>query len=292
MTLQKNRVLAKPYVAFGLVLFIKTVICRRLLAGIRVPLLFLLASSPLWVSSIVLGSYVAVVSCTHDASGATLVTQDETLVTAFQQGAIVLGFDSIPPNGGGGSAGATGFPIEVASQLLDQFIGVGVVFSSTGGPVGVVSAEGLPNESDPHSPFNGIGGSEPGTPLPKLNYLEPIHIDFVVPGTTTPATTTRVGAWNDPTGSLIQLDVFDSIGNLLDSIQADQGFFVGIENPSIASATFSHVSTQSASGFSLDDVTFDNVIVPEPTTFTLCALGLLGIGVVANRRHRKQAIHS
>lgn len=185
----------------------------------------------------------------------TLVTKDQTIVTAFQRGGTVLNFDSISPNGGGGSNGNTGTPIQLDSQLTDQFASEGVIFSSTAGAVGVVSVEGLSNETDATSPFNLIGGSSAGTTLPELDYFQPITLQFVLPNTTTPAVTSSVGAWNDPTGSRILLSVFDLNGDLLESVQADEGFFIGITNTSIASATFSFISTQSESGFSLDDVT-------------------------------------
>ena len=97
------------------------------------------------------------ISVSSQTWAATVVTTDPTVVATFQAGASVLGFDAIPPNGGGGSFGNTGKPIQPESQLTDQFSNVGVIFSSTGGAVGVVGVEGLPNESDATSPFNLIG---------------------------------------------------------------------------------------------------------------------------------------
>ena len=210
----------------------------------------------------------------------TIVTTDQAAVTAFQSGTSVIGFDALPPNGGGGSSGNTGTPIQTESQLTDQFADLGVIFSSTGGPVGVVFAP-----SDAVSPSNVIGGSSVGSTLPVLNYFEPITLQFVLPNTTTPAVTSSVGAWNDPTGSRIQLSVFDINGVLLESVQADQGFFVGISNPLIASATFSYVSTQSVHGFSLDDVTIGNVsAVPAPAAVWLFGSGLIGLIGLARRK--------
>ncbi len=211
---------------------------------------------------------------------ASIVTTDQNIVDTFQTGASVLGFDALMANGGGGSNGNTGTPIQPESQLTDQFLNLGVIFSSTGGTVGVVGAPG-----DAVSLFNVIGGSSLGNTLPVLNYFEPITLQFVSPNTTTPATTTKVGAWNDPTGSLIQLSVFDINGNLLESIQANQGFFIGISNPLIASATFNYVSSQSVNGFSLDDVTFGSVsAVPVPAAVWLFGSGLLGLIGIAKRK--------
>ncbi|MEJ2407659.1 MAG: VPLPA-CTERM sorting domain-containing protein [Candidatus Thiodiazotropha sp.] len=211
---------------------------------------------------------------------ATIVTTDQNIVDTFQSGASILGFDALPPNGGGGSSGNTGTPIQPESQLADQFLDLGVIFSSTGGSVGVVGAP-----SDAVSPSNVIGGSSIGSTLPVLNYFEPISLQFVSPNTTTPSTTIKIGAWNDPTGSLIQLSVFDINGNLLESAQADQGFFIGISNPLIASATFSYISTQSVNGYSLDDVTFGAVsVVPVPAAAWLFGSGLIGLVCAAKRK--------
>ena len=62
----------------------------------------------------------------------------------------------------------------------------------TGGPAGVVGLQGLPNQSDARSPYNVIGGSDPVGGTPRLNYFEPIVIDFVAPGTSIPATTEAI----------------------------------------------------------------------------------------------------
>ena len=190
------------------------------------------------------------------ASAASLVTLDPSSVAAFQSGHTVLGFDSLPGNGGGGSAGNTGVPIEPASQVTDNFLSQGVRFSSSGGPAGVVSVQGLINEGDAHSPFNVLAGSALLESVPVLDYFTPIQLDFVCPDSTLPTCAERVGAWNDPTGSRIRLEVFDAGGALLESVEADQGYFLGIQRAGIARAVFSLVSSQGSWGFSLDDVTF------------------------------------
>jgi hypothetical protein len=147
---------------------------------------------------------------------------------------------------------------------------LGVIFSSTGGPIAAISVQGLANESDAHSPFNIVGGSLPSDSLPTISYVEPINLRFIVCNTITPGYTSRVGAWNDPSGSRIRLKVFDANGVLLDSIEADEGFFVGIIKPNISSACFSFVSRQRTNGFSLDDVTFGPVqAVPTRVDYLL-----------------------
>lgn len=227
------------------------------------------------VSALCAAALLAAIPASRAAS---LVTTDQVAVASFQAGASVLGFDGLPPNGGGGSAGGTGVGIQPASQLTDQFIGLGVRFSSSGGPVGVVGVQGLPNQSDAKSPFNVIGGSKSAAPLPTLDYFQPIVLDFVLADGSTPSTTDRVGAWNDPTGSRIRLSVFDAGGNLLESVEGNQGFFIGISRAGIASASFSYVATQSIAGFSLDDVTFGQVSgVPVPAAGWLMVVGLLAV---------------
>lgn len=185
-----------------------------------------------------------------------LVTTDTNAVAAFQSGGEVLGFDEIPGNGGGVGGGVA---IQSASQLTTNYGQLGIRFSSSGGPVGVVSVKGLSNQSDARSPYNIIGGSVSNGATPVLNYVAPISVQFVQPGTTNLGSMDWVGAWNDPTGSRIRLTVYDAQTNAIDSVLADQGSFVGIRTNGIVRAEFLHVLNQSQSGFSLDDVSFGPV---------------------------------
>ncbi|RZJ10948.1 MAG: hypothetical protein EOP39_07510 [Rubrivivax sp.] len=229
-------------------------------------------------------SAAAVMPAAHAVA---LVTTDASAVAMFQAGGSVLGFDDLPPNGGGGSAGNTGVPIQPASQLSSQFISMGVRFSSDGGPVGIVSVKGLGNQADARSAFNLLGGSNGGGPLPVLDYFRPIVLNFVLADGSTASTTNRVGAWNDPTGSLIRLSVFDMNGSLLESAEAAQGNFIGITHAGIASASFTYVATQSQAGFSLDDVSFGPVSgVPVPPAAWMLGAGLLALGLQRHRTRR------
>jgi len=181
-----------------------------------------------------------------------LVTLDTSLVSAFKSGANVLGFDELPGNSGGAYPGT---PVQPASQVTDHYRNLGVLFSSAGGPIAVIDGNCCPG--DARSVPNLIGGTVLSGPTIVLNYFAPIKLQFVQPGTSTPSTTTRVGAWNDPTGSRIRLSVFDQNDVLLESVDADQRYFLGIQRLGIASATFTFLAQQSIPGFSLDDVTFD-----------------------------------
>ena len=190
---------------------------------------------------------------------ASLVTEDTNAVAAFHAGGEVLGFDELTGISGSGS-GDTGKPIPVASQLRTNYNQLGIQFSSAGGPVGVVSVKGLSNQSDAHSPYNLIGGSASSSGSPVLDYLAPISVQFVQPGTTNTGSVDWIGAWNDPTGSRIRLTAYDVQSNVLDTVLADQGFFVGIKTNGIARADFAYVSTESVVGFTLDDVSFGPVL--------------------------------
>jgi hypothetical protein len=214
-------------------------------------------------------------------------TTDAAQVAAFQSGATVLGFDELAPNTVGGSLqGNTGAPIQAASQLSAQYAAQGVVFSSSGGPLGVISVEGLSNQADAKSPFNVIGGSVLSGGIPVLNYFSPITLVFN-------ALTSKVGAWNDPTGSNVTLSAYNLAGDLIESVTGDQGLFLGIAADGIARAVFTYNVTQGAQGFSLDDVTFVAVPpvspVPLPASALLLLTGLIGLKG-ARRRMTRAAI--
>lgn len=199
---------------------------------------------------------------TQPVQADTLATTDAGEVASFQSGAVVVSFDSFP-----GNAISYFVPITEANRVSDQFQNLGVMFSSTGGPLAAVFAP-----SDARSDPNVVGGSSNG---PIVDYYQPIRVDFVVPGTSNPGVTDRVGAWNDPTGSQIRLSVYSTEGQLLATADANQGFFVGISNvPRIAYAVFTDL-TPGGDGFSLDDITFTTpTTVPEPAGLGVFLLGL------------------
>lgn len=189
-------------------------------------------------------------SATAAAHGSSIVTPDVNAASAWQADCVVIGFDALP----GTTSFAPGFAVPAESQVTDDFVQCACVeFSSTGGPIAVIGVGGTPQAGDAHSQPNIIGGTLVSGPNVVINYFQSIHLELVN-GNGTPAPSSKVGAWNDPTGSLIRLDVFDLDGRLLESVQGGQGFFIGIEHPGIASATFVHVQVQGGAGFSLDDV--------------------------------------
>lgn len=185
------------------------------------------------------------------AHAGSIVSSDPSTVAAWQSGCRTIGFDSMP----GTTSFAPGTPVPTASQASDQFVACASVhFSSTGGPIAVVKVSGTSQQGDAKSQPNLVGGTLAPGPLVVINYLQPIHLQFE-DASGDPAPVDKVGAWNDPTGSMIKLEVFDGKGALLESVTASQGFFLGIEHAAIVSATFSFVSVQSVVGFSLDDIT-------------------------------------
>lgn len=223
-------------------------------------------------------AFFSLTSFADIASATTLATTNGALVTAFQTGATVLGFDELTPNSVGGSLqGNTGAAIQAASQLSAQYAAQGITFSSTGGPVGVVSVQGLSNQADARSPFNVIGGSSLSGGIPVLDYFQTITVTF-----DPTMLATKIGAWNDPTGSRITLSAFDSNGTVIDTITGDQGLFLGITGVGIAKATFAYVTTQGAEGFSLDDVTFAAAAAPSATPLPATSLLFVGgLGLLA-----------
>ena len=89
-----------------------------------------------------------------------------------------------------------------------------------------------------------------------VGYTQPIDVQFVIPGTNTPTTGNLIGAWLDPTGSIVKLEVFDAGNNSIESVQGNQGEFIAIKALGIARATFSFVQAQAFPGFSIDDLFF------------------------------------
>ena len=189
-------------------------------------------------------------------AGATLlVTTDPAAVAAFSSGATVLGFDE-----GVGNLWPPGSPVSEFAEVGDQYAGcAGVVFSSGGdGPAAAVGTFNTPLQGDAASPWNVLGPTQNFGFFVSLDYDAPIQMRFIDPEGL-PVPMARVGAWNDPTGSRIRLSAFDANDVLIASVEADQGFFLGIEtDPSgspIARTVVEHLANQAGLGYTLDNVT-------------------------------------
>jgi hypothetical protein len=185
------------------------------------------------------------------AQAASLVTLNPNLADVFMASADVFTFDGLP----GATNAAPGALVPPEAQLSDDLLATGqLIFSSDGGPIAVVDVLGTGDEGDAQSLPNVVCGTSTGAGGSVVfDSLRAIHLDFV-DGKGNPALVTRVGAWNDPTGSRIRLTVFNVDGVVLETVEAFQGYFVGINRDGIASARFEHVTNQSGVGFSLDNV--------------------------------------
>jgi hypothetical protein len=182
------------------------------------------------------------------AEAASIATSNQEMVDAFVAGAVgPVGFDGPP-----GNAFQPGSLVATANAIDDDLQSIGLLFSSTGGPT--VAVNYAPDaKSDP----NVLGGTSLSqSSKPVVDYTQPVDIRFVIRGTTTPSTTDLIGAWNDPTGSIIKLEVFDADDKPIESVQANQGQFLGIQAPGIARATFTFLQVQSQPGFTVDDLFF------------------------------------
>jgi hypothetical protein len=217
--------------------------------------------------------FVGVLS--NPAQAVTIASLDQATVDAFVAGANgPVGFDGVPGNNQSGGA-----LVAAENAIDDELESIGLLFSSTGGPAVAVNAPG-----DARSDPNLLGGTSlNGSSAAVVDYVAPITVTFVVPGTATPTTVGLIGAWLDPTGSVVRLDAFDASDALIESVQGDQGQFVGVSAAGIAKATFSYVQTQSVQGFTIDDLFFASGTVTtststtSPTTTTIPAGDCSGI---------------
>ncbi|MBL9148184.1 MAG: hypothetical protein JNM94_05760 [Phycisphaerae bacterium] len=197
-------------------------------------------------------------SLTSSGLASSFVSSDGNAVLAWQSDCVVVDFDQLP----GMPTFAIGTPVSPASQLSTQYATcAGAIFSSGGGPAVTLDLQGTGQEGDAKSFPNVICGTALSGRTVVIDFAKPVHV-AMVNGAGQPMIAEKFGAWNDPTGSIVRLDVFDVNGVLLESTQGSQGQFIGIEHEGIASATFTVVQFQTAGGFSLDDITIGRGTVP------------------------------
>ena len=216
------------------------------------------------------------------AAVTTLATTNPAEIATFQAGATIVTFEGIP--------GITAFhnqtpgtDVPAGALLKNQVTGLTFFSNAFEGPY-VLDLTGFGNAGDAHSPPNVLAGTEPGGNLePVVCFTCFIEIRFANP-------VSRVGAFNDPTGSRIQLLATDAGGGTtFGSVFANQGQFVGVDTGvnNIERALFQFIQTQSVLGFSLDDLTFARAVtttVPEPGTFLVIGAGLVGLAALRRRR--------
>jgi hypothetical protein len=221
-------------------------------------------------------------ACMPLSAGAVpFVSSNPVEVAAFQEGATIQTFEGIP--------GVTAFNnqtpgtiVPTAALLKSQIPGLTFFSNFAGGPT-VVNLTGFSNITDAKSPPNILSGTDVSGDDGVICFTCFIEVLFTEP-------VSKVGAWNDPTGSRIQLlaTATDELGTTttFGDPFANQGQFVGVSiaTNSIQRALFQFITTQGTPGFSLDDLTYARVTangtgspIPEPASLLLFATGAAAI---------------
>jgi hypothetical protein len=209
-----------------------------------------------------------------------------SLTTA--QAATVITFEELP-NGLSAMANVPGAAVPVDSQLTNQYLASsGVSFTSLAGYAALVNhGAGNPTASVP----NIIGGT---TANGTLDYNAPITISFFdLSNNSVMAVTDSFKIQGDwfPLGSgQVFATAYDVAGNVLGTTSDTDDKVFGVSGPvlqfSIAGIHSVVISGNNGTvGF--DQLEFGTLTaVPEPGTWMLLAVGLIGVGVAGRRRIR------
>jgi hypothetical protein len=189
------------------------------------------------------------------------------LTTCSVARAITINFDDLPA----APFSAAGNSVPLASQLTNQYAGLGVLFESLGGFAAVVDlSTGTPSVPNAIAATTSDG---------LINYNVPIHIRFVSPlDASIPAATNSVSIRGDTfitsigTNTMLALDVN---GNAID-------FDVQIEPPAslltVTGAGIHEVILIGSGSTAFDDLSFEPLyVVPEPTSLVLAATAAIAV---------------
>jgi hypothetical protein len=231
---------------------------------------------------------ILAVTCPR-AFGAFINTNDINVYNAFATGATFEDFESVgtlTPLALTSYANATNSSTTVpaGAQLSTQL--TGSLFHSGGGsfnnpvgnpgtPAALLQLQGGIS-GDAHSGSNVVGSLEINSTLLDLD-------QFVEFGLTDGTRVNRIGVWVNPSLGPVLFTAFDENLTPLESGTGSPGNFVGVLLPTDTIRSISIIST-SASGFTIDDLTYGKAAaVPEPTSAVLI---LIGTGLVAICRRR------
>jgi hypothetical protein len=223
-----------------------------------------------------------------DVSHAVVIdTTNAAAVAAFQSGLNVADFESVPTVTPQTITSYTqGNPVSPSAFLFNQLSGVQF---SVGGMVGT-------NEPALFKLSGAIAGdAHSGTTV-----MGPVDFDFTTkfgPGGLIevffPTKVSKVGFWLNPSLGNVHLIAADTnfafshqTETLLEQGNVTAGHFVGIERATADIGGFK-IEGLGNNAFTVDDFSYGVSAVPEPTTWSLLVVGLVGVGWSARKFKRR-----